>query len=188
MHNLLKIYYFIDEFNRQEIQKINRNIALIYRNYKGNYNLKLIKKIRNFCLKQNREFYISNNLKMALNLNLDGVYIPSFMKLCNYKNLSAKKNFKLIGSAHNLLELKNKEKQGCTSIFIAPIFKTKKTNYFLDIARFNFIAKNTEKEIVALGGINYSNYKKIKLTKSNACASITWVKKNRPKNIGRFLK
>ena len=84
---------------------------------------------------------------MALNLNLDGVYIPSFMKLCNYKNLSAKKNFKLIGSAHNLLELKNKEKQGCTSIFIAPIFKTKKTNYFLDIARFNFIAKNTEKEI-----------------------------------------
>ena len=29
---------------------------------------------------------------------------------------------------------------------------------------------------------------KVKLTKSNACASISWVKKNRPKNIGRFLK
>ena len=109
-------------------------------------------------------------------------------KLCNYKNLSTKKNFKLIGSAHNLLELKNKEKQGCTSIFIAPIFKTKKNNYFLDIARFNFIAKNTEKEIVALGGINYSNYKKIKLTKSNDCASISSVKKNRPIFLGRFLK
>ena len=188
MHNFLKIYYFIDEFNRQEIQKLNRNIALIYRNYKGNNNLKLIKKIKNFCLKQNREFYISNNLKMALNLNLDGVYIPSFKKLCNYKNLNAKKNFKIIGSAHNLIELNNKEKQGCTSIFIAPIFKTKKSNYFLDVARFNLISKNSKKKIVALGGINHSNYKKIKLTKSNGLASISWIKKNRPKNIGRFLK
>ena len=125
---------------------------------------------------------------MALSLNLDGVYIPSFVKLCNYKNIITKKKFKIIGSAHNLLELKNKEKQGCTSIFIAPIFKTKKSNYFLDIVRFNLICKNSKKEIVALGGINYSNYKKIKLTKSGAFASISWIKKNRPKNIGRFLK
>ena len=122
--------------------------------------LKLIKKIRNYCLKQNREFYISNNLKIAFSLNLDGIYIPSFKKLCNYKNLSVKKNFKILGSAHNLIELKNKEKQGCNVIFIAPLFKTKKSNYFLDISRFNLIAKNTKKEIVALGGINFSNYKK----------------------------
>jgi len=188
MHNFLKIYYFIDEFNRQEIQKLNINIALIYRNYKGNNNLKLIKKIKNFCLKQNREFYISNNLKIALNLNLDGVYIPSFKKLCNYKNLNAKKNFKIIGSAHNLIELNNKEKQGCTSIFIAPIFKTKKNDYFLDTARFNLLAKNTKKKIIALGGINYLNYKRLKSTKVDGFASISWIKKNRPKNIGRFLK
>ena len=187
MHNL-KIYYFIDEFNRQEIQKLNRNIALIYRNYKGNNNLKLIKKIKNFCLKQNREFYISNNLKIALNLNLDGVYIPSFKKLCNYKNLNAKKNFKIIGSAHNLIELNKKEKQGCTSIFIAPIFKTKKNDYFLDTARFNLLAKNTKKKIIALGGINHLNYKRLKSTNVVGFASISWIKKNRPKNIGRFLK
>jgi len=43
MHNLLKIYYFIDEFNREEIQKLHRNIVLIYRNYNRNYNSKLIK-------------------------------------------------------------------------------------------------------------------------------------------------
>ena len=101
--------------------------------------------------------------------------------LCNYKNLNAKKNFKIIGSARNLIELNNKEKQGCTSIFIAPIFKTKKSNYFLDIVRFNLISINSKKKIVALGGINFLNYKKIKLTKSNGLASISWIKKNRPK-------
>jgi len=181
MHNFLKTYYFIDEFNKQEIQKLNRNIALIYRNYKENYNLKLIKKIRNFCIKQKRELYLSNNIKLALKLGLDGVYLPSFNKLCNYKNLNTKKKFKIIGSAHNLYEIKNKENQGCSSIFISPIFKTKKSNYFLDIIRFNLIANNSKKKIVALGGVNSSNYKKIKLTKSTALASISWIKKNRPK-------
>ena len=181
MHKFSKIYYFIDEFHKQEIQKLNRNIALIYRNYKENYNLKLIKKIRNFCVKQKREFYLSNNIKLALKLDLDGVYLPSFNKLCNYKNLHSKKKFKIIGSAHNLHEIKIKEKQGCSSIFISPIFKTKKSNYFLNIIKFNIIANNTKKKIVALGGINSSNYKKIKLTKSTALASISWIKKNRPK-------
>ena len=181
MHNFLKIYYFIDEFNKQEIQKLNKNIVLIYRNYKENYNLKLIKKIRNFCIKQKRELYLSNNIKLALKLDLDGVYLPSFNKLCNYKNLHTKKKFKIIGSAHNLHEVKNKENQGCSSIFISPIFKTKKSNYFLDTVRFNLIANNTNKKIVALGGINSSNYKRIKLTKSTALASISWIKKNRPK-------
>ena len=187
MHNL-KIYYFIDEFNREEIQKLSRKIVLIYRNYNRNYNLKLIKKIKYFCLKQNRKFYISNNLKLALNLSLDGLYIPSFNKLCNYKNLSSKKKFEIIGSAHNSIQIKNKEKQGCVSIFIAPIFKTKKNDYFLDTARFNLLAKNTKKKIIALGGINYLNYKRLKLTKVDGFASISWIKKNRPKNIGRFLK
>ena len=181
MHNISKIYYFIDEFDRDEIQKLNKNIVLIYRNYKENYNLKLIKKIRNFCIKQKREFYLSNNIKLALKLDLDGVYLPSFNKLCNYKNLHSKKKFKIIGSAHNLHEIKIKEKQGCSSIFISPIFKTKKSNYFLNIIKFNIIANNTKKKIVALGGINSSNYKKIKLTKSTALASISWIKKNRPK-------
>ena len=187
MHNL-KIYYFIDEFNREEIQKLSRKIVLIYRNYNRNYNLKLIKKIKYFCLKRNRKFYISNDLKLALNLSLDGLYIPSFNKLCNYKNLSSKKKFEIIGSAHNSIQIKNKEKQGCTSIFIAPIFKTKKNDYFLDTARFNLLAKNTKKKIIALGGINYLNYKRLKLTKVDGFASISWIKKNRPKNIGRFLK
>jgi len=177
MHKFSKIYYFIDEFHKQEIQKLNRNIALIYRNYKENYNLKLIKKIRNFCIKQKREFYLSNNIKLALKLDLDGVYLPSFNKLCNYKNLHSKKKFKIIGSAHNLHEIKIKEKQGCSSIFISPIFKTKKSNYFLNIIKFNIIANNTKKKIVALGGINSSNYKRIKLTKSTALASISWIKK-----------
>ena len=187
MHNFLKIYYFIDEFNREEIRKLNRNIVLIYRNYNKSYNLKLIKKIKSYCFRQKRKLYISNNLKLALNLSLDGLYIPSFNKLCNYKNLTSKKNFKIIGSAHNIIQIKNKEKQDCTSIFLAPIFKTKKKDYFLGTTRFNLLALNTNKKIIALGGINRLNFKRLTSTKAEGFASISWIKKNRPKDIGRFL-
>ena len=181
MHNFLKIYYFIDEFNSEEIKKLNKNISLIYRNYKEKYDLKLIEKLKNFCKKNKRELYISNNLRLALRLDLNGVYIPAFNKLCNYKNLNSKKNFKIIGSAHNLPEIKNKEIQGCSSIFIAPLFKTKKSNYFLEVVKFNFLTRGVKKNIIALGGINNSNLKKINLTNSKGFASISWIKKNRPK-------
>tara|TARA_Y100000992_G_scaffold279706_1_gene226169 strand:+ start:4572 stop:4925 length:354 start_codon:yes stop_codon:yes gene_type:complete len=111
---------------------------------------------------------------MALKLNLDGVYIPSFNKSLKVKYFK-KKNFEILGSAHNFKEIKTKEKQGVDIIFIAPIFQVKKKNYFLNIIKFNLISKLTNKKLVALGGINKSNIKKIKLLNCYGLASISYV-------------
>jgi thiamine-phosphate pyrophosphorylase len=186
MHKFIEIYYFIDEFNKQEIVNLNKNIALIYRNYEKKYSDELIKKIKKICTVQKRKFYIANDLRSAIKFNLDGVYIPAFNKLCNFKNLNVKKEFKILGSAHNIMELKNKENQGCKRIMIAPIFKTKKSKFFLDIVRFNLIGKNTKNIIIALGGLNKANLSKIKLTKSRGFASISLIKKNGPRKLGPF--
>ncbi len=85
------IYYYIDKFNRDEIYKLNRTINIIYRNYSNRFNKKEISQLVNFCKKQRRKVYISNNLKLALRFNFDGVYIPSFNKSLNYKNIPKKK-------------------------------------------------------------------------------------------------
>ena len=183
MHKFSEIYYFIEEFNKQEIEKLNKNISLIYRNYKKKYNFNEIENLKKLCTDQKRKFYIANDIKLALRLGLDGLYIPSFNKLCNFKNLNSKKDFKIIGSAHNVIELKNKENQGCKEIAIAPIFNTKKNDYFLDVIKFNLIAKNA-KHIIALGGINETNISRVKLTSSKAIASISWIKKNGPSKLG----
>ena len=185
MHKFSEIYYFIEEFNKQQIEKLNKNISLIYRNYKKKYNFNEIEDLKKLCAYQKRKFYIANEAKLALRLGIDGVYIPSFNKLCNFKNLNSKKGFKIFGSAHNIIELKNKENQGCKEIAIAPIFKTKKNDYFLGVIKFNLIAKNT-KRIIALGGINETNISRVKLTKSTAIASISWIKKNGPSKLGPF--
>ena len=114
---------------------------------------------------------------MAKNLKLDGVYIPSFNNLSNFKNLTVHNQFKIIGSAHNRIELLNKMLQGCTEVFIAPLFKTKKSKFFLDISKFNLISNHSDIKIIALGGISSSNFDKLKTVRCSGFAAITWIKK-----------
>ena len=88
--------------------------------------MKTIINIKNICKKNNINFYLSNNIRLAIQLNLDGAYIPSFNKSLFHNSFNFKKKFKLIGSAHNLNEIRIKEKQNVSSIFLSPIFKTTK--------------------------------------------------------------
>ena len=126
-------------------------------------------------------------MRLAIQLNLDGVYLPAFNNISNYSNIKLKNKFTIIGSAHNIKELKIKENQNCKEIFISPIFRTEKSTKYLDVVKFNYIAKITSEKIICLGGINEKNIRRLRLTKSNGFASISWIKKNGLNiNLGRF--
>ena len=88
-----------------------------------------------------------------------------------------KTNFKIIGSAHNYREIIIKEKQGCEEIFISPIFFNKKNKSYLGVIKFNYLALATNRKIIALGGINQSNIKRLLCTKSKGYAGISGIKK-----------
>ena len=179
------IYYYIDKFNKDEIHKLDKSINIIYRNYSKEFNTIEVLELVSLCKKQRRKVYISNNLKIALRFNFDGVYIPSFNKILKYKNI--KKKFDIIGSAHNIKEIINKDLQGCTKIFLSPIFKTKKNRNHLGIMKFNIIKLSTKKDIIALGGISEENIKCLKMCNIKGFAGISWIKKNGPSiNTGPF--
>ena len=116
---------------------------------------------------------MSNNIKLAIKLNLDGAYIPSFNKGLTHNCFQLKKKFKLIGSAHNLKEIRIKELQNVTRIFLSPLFKTSRYKNFLGVYRFLKLTKFTKKDIVSLGGINKNNLKQPKLLSVNNIASIS---------------
>ena len=81
MHkNLPKYYYFIDDFNKEHIKNLNKNIAIIYRSYEKTLDLNEIINIKKFCRLTGRKFLISNNIKISIKLDLDGIYLPSFNK------------------------------------------------------------------------------------------------------------
>ena len=182
----IKYYYFIDEFNKNEIEKLPTQISLIYRNYHKKNDPKELRKLIIHCKNNKRKVYISNNLKNAIKYNFDGLYIPSFQKHLRFLNIT-KKNLEIIGSAHNVIELKIKEKQGCSCIFLSPIFKNNKNKKFLDVIKTNLLKKLTRKQIVLLGGINQKTIKRSKLCSPNGVAAISWIKKNGPSiNTGPF--
>ncbi len=183
---LKSIYYYIEKFDKSEIYKLNRSINLIYRNYSNKINTDEILQLVTSCKNQRRKVYISNNLKLALKFNFDGIYIPAFNKKLSYKNIS-KKNFEIIGSAHNIKEVINKEYQGCTKIFLSPIFKSKKNKSYLGITKFNLIKLNAKKDIISLGGINTKNISKLRMCNIKGFAGVSWIKKNGPSmNTGPF--
>ena len=154
-------YYFINKFDTNNINKQDKQTVIIYRNYSSNIknNEDYILKIKNYCKKKRIKFYLSNNIKLATKLDLDGAYIPSFNKNTNHLAYSFKKNFDLVGSAHNLKEIRIKEKQGVKKIFLSSLFKKNKN--FLGINKFKILSNLTNINVVALGGISKSNLKKL---------------------------
>jgi thiamine-phosphate pyrophosphorylase len=168
----MRKYYFINKFETNNIDKQDKQTIIIYRNYSSKIqDNELILKIKNYCKKKRIKFCLSNNIKLAIKLDLDGAYIPSFNKNTNHLSFSLKKNFFIIGSAHNYKEIKIKEKQGTSIIFLSSIFKKKN---FLGINRFKLLSKFTDKKIVALGGVSKNNLKKINLLNCVGFAGISY--------------
>ena len=129
----------------------------------------------------------ANDIKIAIQLNLDGVYLPSFNKQLKFNIFSKRKNFLIIGSAHNFREINIKQNQGCKLIFLAPIFKVSKKKHFLGINKFNQLSFNKKINFIALGGINNSNIKKINLLNCYGFAGISLIKKNGLRKLRPFL-
>jgi len=82
-------------------ENYQKKVAIIFRNYETEYSEELILNIKKACQKQGRKFFLSNNLKLAIKLNLDGVYLPSFNKNINFNKSYFKKN--LLSWAQHIL-------------------------------------------------------------------------------------
>ena len=166
-------YYFINKLDTNLINKQDRQTAFIYRNYADqNLNKNLIIKFKNLCKKKGRKFYFANNIKLAIQLNLDGAYIPSFDKKMSHLSYNLPKNFELFGSCHNIKEMRIKETQKVNTLFISSLFKKNKN--FLGINKFKKLKSLTKKTVVALGGISKKNINQLNLINCKKFSGISY--------------
>ena len=165
-------YYFIKKFDQSHIDKQDKTTIIIFRNYDTKIDEKLILTIKSYCKKKGNKFLISNNIKLAIKLNLNGVYIPSFNKDKKHLSYSFRKNFIILGSAHNIYEIRTKELQGVNFIFLSSIFKKNKN--YLGINKFKSLSLLGNKPFIALGGISNNNLKKLNLTNCLGFAGISF--------------
>ena len=171
-HKFLNKYYFINKIDQSNLDKQDKETIIIYRNYKKKPDEKLILILKKYCKKKGNKFLLSNNIKLAINLDLDGAYIPSFNHNMKHLSYSYKKKFTILGSAHNIKEIRIKELQNVDQIFLSSIFKKNKN--YLGVKKFKVISFLTKKNIIALGGITQKNSKQLNLINSVGFAGISF--------------
>ena len=179
--------YFLIIKNIKDIDlsniKFSKKFIIIYRNKNKIHDIEKLTRFRRFCKAKKIGFYVSNNYKLMISLNADGIYISA-----HNKNLSISKfkysNYKIIGSAHNIKELNLKALQGCTHFIFSRLFQTnyKNKNGFLGVIKFNLFSLSRRENLVPLGGIRLSNLNKLNLVNSNSFALLSEIKK-KPANI-----
>jgi len=170
MHNkILNKYYFINKFNQSHIDKQNKQTTIIYRNYNQKVDEKLIINIRNYCKKNGYTFLLSNNIKLSI----------------KHLSYTLKKRFIILGSAHNIYEIRNKELQNVKAIFLSSLFKKNKN--YLGLNKFKLLSLLTKKPFIALGGVSNNKLKKLKLLNCIGFAGISFFEQKKgPKKKGPF--
>ena len=170
---MMRKYYFINKFETNNIDKLDKQTAVIYRNYNAkSLNKEIILRLKKYCQKKKIKFFLSNHIKLAMKLDLDGAYLPSFNKSTKHLSFSFKKKFSVIGSAHNIKEINIKEMQNVNKIFISSLFKKNKN--YLGINKFKLMTNLTKKKVVALGGISKENINRLKLLNNPEFAGISY--------------
>jgi len=182
-------YLYIENtktLNLSLIKKRNK-FVIIYRNNNNSENIDQLKRFRNECKKRSIEFYIANNLHIAIKCKADGLYISSYNK--KHYNVPFLGNpLKIIGSAHNRKEIYEKKNQGCKTIVLSRLFKTDYPNKhtYLGVVKFNLAKENCKEDLVPLGGIKNKNLNSLRLVKANSFAILSEIKK-KPAIIRRLF-
>jgi len=139
------------------------------------------KKVKEICKKYNVKFIINDDPFLAKKLNADGCHLGQSDININKARIILKN--KIIGiTCHNSIKLaKNAIKNDADYLAFGAFnkSKTKKTRFQAKINILHSIKKMTKIPIVAIGGINAENYKKLLLNKANFLAISGYIWNNK---------
>jgi len=150
---------------------------------KGNIKKKILiaKRILKICKKNNVKLIINDNPYLATKVNADGCHLGQ-----NDMNISKAKKIlknKILGvTCHNSIKLaKYASSNGANYIALGAFYKTrtKKVIHKADIKTLNKIKKSVKIPVVAIGGINHKNYKKLLLNKADFLAISGYIWNNK---------
>ena len=169
--------------NLNEVLEQKKTSFFQLRLKKNSFKKKLIigRKIQKICKKFKIKFIINDDVYLAKKLNADGCHLgQSDMKIREARKLIGNK---IIGiTCHNSIQLAKialKNKANYLAFGAFHLSKTKKAKYKASLSLLKKARKITKKPIVAIGGINSTNYKKLLLNKANLLAISGYIWKNK---------
>jgi thiamine-phosphate pyrophosphorylase len=155
--------------------------------------LKIAKKIQKICKDFKVKFIINDDPNLAKKANADGCHLgQNDMSIIDARKIIKKK---IIGitchNSINLAKIANKVNADYIAFGAFNTTKTKKVKYKADIKIIKKLKKTSRIPVVAIGGINNLNYKKLLLNKADflAISSYVWNnKKLKPLEAIKLLK
>ena len=139
------------------------------------------KKIKRICKKFNVKFLVNDDALIAKKLNADGCHLGQ-------KDMNIIKARKMIGNkiigvtCHNSIKLAKVAVRNKADYIALGAFndtKTKKIKYKASVNLLRKVKKITKTPVVAIGGINSNNYKKLLLNKANFLAISGYIWNNK---------
>jgi len=192
LRKIKKFIYLISPINNisldfyKNLEKIfqTKKIAFFQLRMKKENKKKIIKnakKIKELTKKYKVKFIINDDPNLAISINADGCHIGQN----DFNIIKARKILKnkILGiTCHNSIKLaKIAIKSSADYLAFGSFYpsKTKKTKYRANIKILNLAKKITNIPIVAIGGINSNNYKKLLLNKANFLAISGYIWNNK---------
>ena len=178
-----------------EILKLRRVSFFQLRLKNVSFKKKLLigKKIQKICKKYQTKFIINDDVLLTKKLDADGCHLgQKDMHILKARKIVKKK---IIGiTCHNSIKLAKlaiKNNADYLAFGAFSFSNTKKTKYKANLRLLKRIKKITKIPIVAIGGINELNYKKLLLNKANLLAISGYIWNNnklKPKDAIKKLK
>ena len=166
-----------------KVFKTNKVSFFQLRLKKESFKKKLIigKKIKKICKNFNVKFLVNDDVILTTKLKADGCHLgQNDMKIVDARKIIGNK---IIGvTCHNSIRLAKiaiKNKADYLAFGAFNFSKTKKTKYRATVKTLKQARNITKAPIVAIGGINSSNYKKLLLNKANFLAISGYIWKNK---------
>ena len=149
--------------------------------YTINQKLSIGKKLKKICKKNNVKFLVNDDPFLAKKLNADGCHLGQ-----KDKNIVEARKIignKIIGvTCHNSIKLaKSAIKNKASYLAFGAFFltKTKRTQFKATTKILNNVKKLTKTPLIAIGGINSSNYKNLLLNNANFLAISSYIWNNK---------
>ena len=159
------------EFNKNFFLKLKipNGAAILLRSYKIKGRKKIAKQLLKFCKIKKLKLLISEDIKLARDINADGVHFPTYMvkkDIINWSlinKIKIKKNLIITTAIHNSKELENAQLFDFDAGLLSPVFPSKShpNRKSLGIRKFSKLVDKSDLPIYALGGINAKNIKSL---------------------------
>ncbi|WP_082256667.1 thiamine phosphate synthase [Candidatus Pelagibacter communis] len=164
-----------------------------FKNYSLKKKIEIGKKIKKICKQTNVKFLVNDSPWLAKEINADGCHLGQKDK--SVKEARELINNKIIGiTCHNSLKFaRNAINDGADYIAFGAFFpsKTKKVKYKANLQLLKKLKISANIHVVAIGGINNLNYKKLLLNKADFLAISGYIwnnKKLKPVDTIEYLK